>query len=84
METISFVIPCYRSEKTIGTVVDEIKGIFAEQEEFDYEIILINDYSPDNVWSVIKQLSEDPKIKGVSLAKNFGQASACLLYTSYW
>lgn len=78
MEIVSFVIPCYRSEKTISTVVNEIKEIFMEQEEYDYEVILVNDYSPDNVWGVIKQLSKDPKVKGVCLAKNFGQASAVM------
>lgn len=78
MEKVSFVIPCYRSEKTIEIVVKEIKELFSGQTEYDYEIVLVNDYSPDNVWSVIKKLTEDTKIKGVCLAKNFGQASAVM------
>lgn len=78
METVSFVIPCYRSENTIGKVVSEIKEIFKVQSSYGYEIILVNDYSPDNVWQVIQQLAQDPQIKGVCLAKNFGQASAVM------
>ncbi|SHL50826.1 glycosyltransferase family 2 protein [Fibrobacter sp. UWEL] len=49
---------------------------------FDYEIILVNDSSPDKVWDVIKNLAAaDPKIKGICLAKNFGQH--CALMAGY-
>lgn len=78
MEKISYVIPCYRSENTIGRVVAEIQGIMQSLQEYDYEIILVNDYSPDHVWNTIKELCKDKRIKGVCLAKNFGQASAVM------
>ncbi len=79
MTKISFVIPCYRSEKTITSVVDEIKATVSSSQEYDYEIILVNDSSPDNVYSVIKDLAEsDTKIKAIDLSKNFGQHSAIL------
>ena len=76
---ISFVIPCYRSEKTVEKVVDEIEETVPKRPGYDYEIILVNDGSPDNVWDVIKARSEkDPKVTGINLAKNFGQHSALL------
>lgn len=76
---LSFVIPCYRSENTIGTVVQEIRDTVATRPGIDYEIVLVNDCSPDNVWQVIKQLAtEDSRIKGICLAKNFGQHSALM------
>lgn len=76
---LSFVIPCYRSESTIGTVVQEIRDTIATRPGTDYEIILVNDCSPDNVWQVIRQLAaEDCHIKGICLAKNFGQHSALM------
>lgn len=75
---ISFVIPCYNSSKTITKVVDEIVTVVKEKKD-DYEIILVNDSSTDNVWEVIKQLSkENKKIKGICFAKNFGQHSALM------
>ena len=75
---ISFVIPCYNSSKTIEKVVDEIVTVVNEKKD-DYEIILVNDSSTDNVWEVIKQLSkENKKIKGICFAKNFGQHSALM------
>lgn len=76
---LSFVIPCYRSENTVLTVVDEIEKTVVQRPEYDYEIILVNDGSPDNVWEVIKKRArEDDKIIGINLSKNFGQHSALM------
>ena len=76
---LSFVIPCYRSENTITKVVDEIKKTVVTRNGFDYEIILVNDCSPDGVWNVISKLAdENDNIIGINFAKNFGQHSALL------
>ena len=76
---LSFVIPCYRSENTIETVVQEIRKTVATRPGTDYEIVLVNDCSPDGVWQVIKKLAAaDNHIKGICLAKNFGQHSALM------
>ncbi len=77
---LSFVIPCYGSEHTISSVVDEIKATVKTREDrYDYEIILVSDHSPDNVFSVIEELAKNDKhITGVELARNFGQHSAIL------
>ena len=78
---ISFVIPCYNSEKTITRVIDEIKASVTEK---DYEIILINDGSKDNVYEVIRDLADkDKKIKVIDLIKNFGQHSALMTGLRY-
>ena len=75
---ISFVIPCYRSENTLPNVIDEIKTTMAEIKE-DYEIILVNDCSPDNTFSVITKLAEEnDNILGLDLARNFGQHCALM------
>lgn len=79
---LSFVIPCYRSENTIETVVQEICDTVATRTRTDYEIVLVNDCSPDGVWLVIKRLAaNDNHIKGICLAKNFGQH--CALMAGY-
>lgn len=76
---ISIIIPCYRSEKTIGSVVTNIKIEFKKHPQYDYQILLVNDGSPDNVWTEIAHLcEEDKQIIGIDLSKNFGQASAKL------
>lgn len=76
---ISFVIPCYRSANTLPKVVEEIKTSMTEMNRDDYEIVLVNDCSPDNTYEVIEELAAgDERIKGLSLAKNFGQHSALM------
>lgn len=76
---ISFVIPCYRSEKTLPVVVGEIKEKMQSMSNYDYEIVLVNDCSPDNTFGVIRQLcSENKNIIGINHAKNFGQHAALM------
>ena len=84
MEKISFVIPCYRSENTVGGVVDEIVETITAHGGYDYEIILVNDNSPDRVIDTIKALSAaNPKVKGLDLSRNFGQHSAFMAGFTY-
>lgn len=82
MQMISYVIPCYRSEKTLTAVVDEIRTTMEGnevKEKYNYEIILVNDCSPDQTFSVISGLcDEDEKITGIDFARNFGQHSALM------
>ena len=76
---VSFVIPCYRSEQTIGKVVEEINSTMAKMPQYTYEIILVNDASPDNTFETIRDLCrEQSNICGVNLAKNFGQHAALM------
>lgn len=79
METISFIIPCYGSEKTLEAVVDEIRSVVKQKKEYDYEIIAVNDCSPDRVWELIKKLAaEDSKVKGIDFAKNRNRPGAVM------
>lgn len=84
-ETISFCIPCYRSELTIEAVIDEIKYEIKKQEnKYQYEIVCAVDGSPDNVYQKLKFLAEkDDKIKVINLSKNFGQAGARMATLKY-
>ena len=53
---ISFVIPCYKSSQTLEKVVEEIKETMINLSQYSYEIILVNDCSPDNTFEVIEKL----------------------------
>ena len=77
---LSFVIPCYRSAHTIGAVVEELtQTLKTRQDEYDHEIILVNDGSPDNTAEVIRGLCDAyPSIVFVDLSRNFGQHSAIM------
>ena len=79
MKKISFVIPCYRSTATLPGVVAEIQEAMNNMEAYTYEIVLVNDCSPDDTFETIRRLcGENDKITGISLAKNFGQHSALM------
>ncbi|WP_099159773.1 glycosyltransferase family 2 protein [Virgibacillus ndiopensis] len=82
---ISVVVPVYGCKTCLqelcNRVVATIEAIPAQ-----FEIILVNDASPDDAWDTIKHLSRtDKRIKGMDLARNFGQhhaITAGLDYTS--
>lgn len=79
MSKISFVIPCYRSAKTISGVVAEIQDTMTSMPEYVYDIFLVNDCSPDDTYEVIRALCrQNGNITGISLAKNFGQHAALM------
>jgi len=76
---VSLVIACYRSEKTVGTVIGEIEQVFKASQQYDYELFLVNDCSPDNVWPVLKDAADrNERITAVSLAKNMGRLPALM------
>lgn len=79
MQTISFVIPCYRSSQTLPGVIREIRDTMKTLREYEYEVVLVNDSSPDDTFSVITGLCEEnDNITGISLARNFGQHAALM------
>lgn len=80
-EKISFVIPCYNSTNTIDAVVQEIKKVMrSDMSRYDYEIVLVNDGSPDGTTydAILKVVGKEKYIKGINLARNFGQPSAVM------
>lgn len=76
---ISFVLPCYGSEKTISFVIDEIRQVIGQKPEYDYEIIAVNDCSPDNVWQVLQGIAaKDHRVRLIGLAKNMNRPGAVM------
>lgn len=76
---ISFIIPCYGSEKTVGIVIKEIDEIVSKNPKYDYEVVAVNDKSPDNVWEVLKGIAkENKKVKIINLAKNMNRPGALM------
>lgn len=80
-EKISFVIPCYNSTHIIADVVEEIKKVMADNmSSYDYEIVLVNDGSPDGTTyqAILDIVKKEKYIKGINLSRNFGQPSAVM------
>ena len=76
---ISFVIPCYRSQATLPSVIREIQETMDGLSQYTYEVVLVNDCSPDDTFETIRELCrENANMTGINLAKNFGQHSALM------
>lgn len=79
MKKVSMVIGLYNSEKTIEAVLEEIDSVFAGSEKYTYEVVLVDDYSPDGVYELVKEIAKkDKRIKVVHLSKNAGQTNAVI------
>jgi dolichol-phosphate mannosyltransferase len=75
---ISVVIPVYKSQGTIELLTQKLMDELFKISN-DYEIIYVNDASPDNSWDIIQKLCKgNSKIIGISLSRNFGQHPAIL------
>lgn len=70
---ISIVTPVYYGEKLLADLVRRnVESVSTITD--DYEIILVNDASPDNSWTeIVKQCEDNPRVKGINLSRNFGQ-----------
>ena len=80
---ISIVSPVYKGEQMVAELVHRnVESVSLITD--DYEIILVNDASPDNSWEeIFKQCAANPKVKGLNLSRNFGQHYAISAGLSY-
>jgi glycosyltransferase involved in cell wall biosynthesis len=74
MKKISVVIPCYNDSNSIARMYERLTAVFAgDLPEYDYEIIFVDDRSPDDTWKEISKVcASDPKAKGIRNTTNFG------------
>jgi len=74
VKKISVVVPCYNDSNSIEDMHQRLTAIFAKDlPHYDYEIIFVDDYSPDNTWDKIKSVcAADSKVKGARNMRNFG------------
>ena len=73
MPLFSVVIPVYGCKTSLIELYLRLKSSF-EALSADFEIILVNDASPDGAWDVIEDLAnKDSRVKGIDLSRNFGQ-----------
>ena len=73
---ISVVVPLYNEEESLPELVQWIDRV-ANENSLSYEIILIDDGSTDNSWSVVEELKKQyAQIKGISFLRNYGKSAA--------
>ncbi|MEW4561794.1 glycosyltransferase family 2 protein [Bremerella sp. JC770] len=72
---LSLVIPVYNEDESLAKLYDEICEVVSTN-NYDAEIIFIDDGSKDDSWKVVSQLVEkDPRIRGLKFRRNFGKAA---------
>lgn len=80
---VSVIIPVYNSEDCLDKLARRLTDVLDNSGK-TYEIILVNDCSPDNSWEKITELCDIyDRLKGVNLRKNFGQDNAIMAGLSY-
>lgn len=75
---LSVVIPVYRSESTLRPLMERLNRTLEGQVE-NWEVIFVNDCSPDKSWDVLTDLAKsNPRLRAISLMRNYGQHHALL------
>jgi len=75
---ISVVVPVYKSSNTLHLLVDEVGKVLPDVADA-YELVLVNDGSPDRSWEAISELAQaNPWVRGIDLMRNYGQHNATL------
>ena len=74
--SVTAIVACYRDEPAIPVMYERLTATFA-QLEIDYEIIFVNDNSPDDAERVIREITQrDRRVIGISHSRNFGSQAA--------
>ncbi len=80
----SIVIPVYKSEVMLGELKSRLVTVFENQVRESFEIIFVDDASPDKTWLKLQELHQrDSRVKDIRLAKNFGQHCAIMCGFNY-
>ncbi|HET7118571.1 MAG TPA: glycosyltransferase family 2 protein [Hanamia sp.] len=73
---ISVVVPLYNEEESLPELEAWIKRVM-EENNYSYEIIMVDDGSSDNSWKVIEELHAiNPLVKGIKFQRNYGKSAA--------
>jgi len=73
---LSIVVPLYNEDESLPELEAWIRRV-AEREDYDYEILFINDGSTDKSWQVVTQLAaQNDRVRGISFRRNYGKSAA--------
>jgi len=75
MKKISILIPCYNEEENVGPISEAVvETLERDLPEYDYELVFIDNDSTDQTRPILRKIcSENPRIKAIFNARNFGQ-----------
>lgn len=74
--SLSIVVPVYNSSGSLASLAERIASALGDRQ---YELVLVNDGSSDDSWRrIVEAASADPRVRGIDLARNYGQHNALL------
>ena len=77
MKKISIVVPMYNEEEMAVICYERISKVLKELDNYESEIIIVNDGSKDKTLQIIEELAKkDSKVKVISFSRNFGHQAA--------
>ncbi len=77
MKKVSVVIPMYYEEEVAQTCYERVKAVLSLLQDYDYEIIFINDGSQDKTLEILESIAtQNDKVKVISFSRNFGHQCA--------
>lgn len=81
---VSILVPCYNEEASLRKLYEEICRLMDAENNYEWELLFINDGSHDNTIEIIKEYyANDPRISYVDLSRNFGKENAMLAGFDY-
>ena len=79
MKKVTILIPCYNEEASLPKMAEALASLMQQQNQYQWEVLLINDGSKDHTLDYIKAInSRDSRFGYVSLSRNFGKEAAML------
>ena len=81
---VTILIPCYNEEASLPALHEALLSMMEQNDEYDWEILMINDGSKDNTLRIIKEFrNEDHRFAYIDLSRNFGKEAAMLAGFDY-
>lgn len=77
MKKITVIVPLFNEEEVLKECYNRISNICNSIENYEYELIFVNDGSKDKTLNILEQIaSEDKNVKVISFSRNFGHQCA--------
>ena len=84
MKKITILVPAYNEEESLPFLYERTSKIMNEMQNYDFELLLVNDGSKDNTINIIKEMREyDKRVSYVDFSRNFGKEIAMLAGLDY-
>ena len=84
MKKITIIVPAYNEEESLPFLYDRLEKLINSIDNYEFEILFVNDGSKDNTLNLIKEYREkDPRISYVDFSRNFGKETAMIAGLDY-